>query len=152
VIALPHKERPVNDLFNAQRERWRINVVPSNLAVRKCLETLRNNRCVALVADRDFSAHGERMDFLGRQMLIPKGAAIFSAKTAAPILPVFMIREPDDSYTLSVEEPIFPPQPASETVDKDIALGIMSRYKEVIEKKIRKYPTQWLMFREFWTQ
>ncbi|MFA5088392.1 MAG: hypothetical protein WC552_05095, partial [Candidatus Omnitrophota bacterium] len=66
-IALPHKEQPVNDLFNSQREVKGITVVPMNVSVRKSIETLKNNKLVALVADRDFTMSGEVMDFLGKK-------------------------------------------------------------------------------------
>ena len=154
VIALPHKERPVNDLFNAQRKAWELTVVPSNLAVRKCMERLRANGCIALAADRDFTANGEILDFFGKKTLIPKGAAVFSLKTGVPIIPVFLIRDSDNQHTLTVEEPIYPPHSAEaenkETLDPELYIPLMKQYAKVIEQKIREYPTQWLMFREFW--
>ena len=70
-VALPHKERPVNDLFNEQREAKGVTVVPTNTAIRQCMKQLKANKLIALVADRDFSAHGIVMDLLGRKMLIP---------------------------------------------------------------------------------
>ena len=149
-VALPHKERPVNDLFNHQREVKGITVVPSNVAVRKCIDTLRNNKLVALVADRDFTLHGEVLDFLGRKAFIPKGAALFSIKTGAPIVPCFMTRNPDDTFVLSLEQPIVPPLEIKETIAQDALIKVMRQYTDVIENKIRQFPTQWLMFREFW--
>ncbi len=151
-VALPHKERPVNDLFNAQRESKGITVVPPNLAVRKCIETLRSNKTIALVADRDFTQSGEVMDFLGKKALIPKGAALFALKTGASIVPCFLTRNPDDSFTLALEEPIVPPFVTDEDIKESALLAVMKQYVEVIERKIREFPTQWLMFREFWIQ
>lgn len=148
-IALPHKERPVNDLFNDQRETKGVTVVPSNIAVRHCIEQLRSNKLVALVADRDFGAHGITMDFLGGKMLVPKGPALFSWKTGAPILPVFLIRNGDGTFTLSCSEPIYPPERKTPKTDDNILKGIMAQYMSVIETKIRAYPSQWLLFREF---
>jgi len=146
-IALPHKERPVNDLFNSQREAMGIMVVPTSVAIRRCIEALKKNGLVALLADRDFSQNGEVMDFLGRKAFIPRGPAVFSLKTGAPIIPAFFIREKDDTYRLIFEKPIYP-SGRHDSV-KDI-LAIMKKYVVVIEQKIRAYPTQWLMFREFW--
>lgn len=149
-IALPHKERPVNDLFNNQRGSKGMSVIPSNIAVRKCIETLRNNGMIAIAADRDFTANGEIMDFLGKKALIPKGAAVFSFKTGAPIVPCFCIRNPDDSFTLSFGEAMFPPYESGETIAPKILMEMMRKYVTVIEAKIRQYPNQWLMFRQFW--
>src|SRR3989338_6905804 len=60
-IALPHKERPVNDLFKQQREFHGIEVIPTHLAMKHCLERLKNNGIIAILGDRDFSKHGEVM-------------------------------------------------------------------------------------------
>lgn len=151
-IALPHKERPVNELFNHQREFKGITVVPANIAVRRCVEALKENKLIALVADRDFSLHGEIMDFLGRKAFIPKGPAMFSITTGAPIIPVFLIRESNDHFTLSIEEPIYSPIQREGTIEKERLLELMHRYMPVIEQKIRQYPAQWLMFRKFWVE
>ncbi len=148
-IALPHKERPVNDLFNQQRQSQGITVVQTNIAVRRCLEMLKDNGLIALLADRDFSLNGEVMNFLNRKALIPKGAAVFSVKTLAPILPTFFIRQANDRFVLIFEEPIQPPE-GTHADEEDRYLQLMRRYTDVMEEKIKAYPSQWLMFREFW--
>lgn len=153
-IALPHKERPVNNLFNQQRERRGITIVPIKQAVHRCLSTLRSNKYIALLADRDFTSNGEMINFLGRDVLIPKGAALFSLKTGATILPTFLIRMPNDCFEIHLEQPIYPSDTAlanGQIEQKDL-VTLMTQYTRVIEKKICEYPTQWLMFREFWNQ
>jgi len=149
-VALPHKERPVNDLFNHQREVHGITVVATNNAIRKCMEHLKSNKIIAIVGDRDFTVKGgELVDFLGDRALIPKGTAIFSKKTGAPILPTFLIREPDDTFRLSILEPMFPPEDEEGVPEEKAIRRIMHRYLGVIEEQIRRYPTQWMLFREF---
>ena len=152
VIALPHKERPVNDLFNYQRQIKGITVIPVSNSVRKSIETLRGNGVMALNVDRDFSANGEILDFFGKKTLIPKGAAIFSCKTGAAIIPIFLIREAEDSFTLEICEPIYPSRIVEGIVDEDSLVALMKQYAKIMEDKIRQYPTQWLMFREFWVK
>ena len=151
-VALPHKERPVNDLFNHQREAKGITVVPIHLAIRTCLEALHENKLIALVADRDFTLKGEVMDFLGRKTLIPKGPAILSLKTGAPIIPIFIIRKDNERFLLSVEEPIYPNKIVEGEVEREDQIQLIKKYIAVIEKKIHQYPTQWLCFREFWVK
>jgi len=151
-VALPHKERPVNDLFDKQRGRWGMSIIPPNGALRRCLEALKENKLVAIVADRDFTQNGVEMNFLGKKTLIPKGAAVFCAKTGAPIIPTFFIRNADDSFTLEFGELIYPPEVQEDVVSEELLYAIMQKYTAVIEEKIRQYPTQWLMFREFWSK
>jgi lauroyl/myristoyl acyltransferase len=77
--------------------------------------------------------------------LIPKGAAFFSCRTGAPIVPTFLTPDGRGNYTLEFGEPILPP----EDVQESSMLELMKRYVTVIERKIKEDPTQWLMFREF---
>ncbi len=150
-IALPHKERPVNDLFNQQRETHGVTIIPMSIAVRRCIEALKENKLVALLADRDFTHHGEELDFLGRRSMIPKGAAVFAIKTGAAIVPTFLTRNNDNRFTLMMGEPILPTFVDEHVKDHAALLALMRQYSAVIERKIREFPDQWLMFREFWS-
>lgn len=146
-IALPHKSPLVNRLFNRQREAHGVNVIPSNTAVRRCMEALRKNRTVAVLGDRDFGSFGEPLSFCGRPTLIPKGAAFFALKTGAAIVPAFLIPDGKGEYTFQAYEMILPPD--GDRDDRVAELDLMKRYVEVIERQVRLDPTQWLMFREF---
>ena len=76
LIALPHKERPVNDLFNKQRTaRGRCSAQSS---VHRCLSVV-SNKAVAVLADRDFTNNGEIINFLGRDV-DPEGRGDFCLK------------------------------------------------------------------------
>ena len=83
---------------------------------------------------------------------MPKGPAVFSIKTGAPIVPCFMLYQNDRTYSLEFEQPIDPPVVMDGTIEESILMSMMNQYVTVIEQKIRQYPTQWLMFREFWKQ
>ncbi len=147
VIALPHKERSVNEFFNRQRKAKGLIVIPTNIALRKCIEALRDNKFVAMAADRDFSLSGEVIDFLGKKTLIPRGAAAFSRKLNVPIVPAFLIRDKKNKLHLAFEAPLSPDMSLDE---EESVLQLMRAYTSVIEKKIRQHPAQWLMFRKFW--
>ncbi|MFH1691062.1 MAG: lysophospholipid acyltransferase family protein [Candidatus Omnitrophota bacterium] len=143
-VALPHRDHKVNSLFNAQREKMGVVVAPSlGIGVRRIYEALKGNRLVALVGDRDFTNAGERLDFLGASKVIPRGPAVISMRTKAPIIPGFLIRKPDDSFVLEFSEPL--PRMEDEMM-------CMKVYAKLIEKKIQQYPRQWLLFREFWKE
>lgn len=148
-VALPHKDKRVDNFFNFQRESKGIKVIPLGRAVRECLNVLRENKIVALVGDRDFTEKGLVLDFFGRPTFLPEGPAAFSLKTNSPVVPGFMFRNKDDSFTLRMESPIeFIP-----TGDKDNDLiNLILQYKTIIENYIQKYPDQWYMFRKFWIE
>lgn len=149
-VALPHKHNLVNNLFNQQREKCGISVVLPQNAIRKFLEKLKSNESVALVADRDFGTHGLVMNFFGYPTLLPKGPAVLSIKTGAGIIPSFFLYNPDGTYTLSFHQPVYPLEINDQTVSDEMLKNTISQYITVVEEKIRQFPDQWLMFREFW--
>jgi len=150
VVALAHKDPQVNALFNAQREVFGSLVIQTDVAVRRVVEHLHKNRLVAILADRDFSNHGIVMDFWGRKTMIPKGAAYFSLKTRVPIIPLFCLRTGDDRFEIIVYPPIEPPHLPDGVIADETAINYIQQYLAIIEDVIRKNPSQWLMFREFW--
>ncbi|PIQ91131.1 MAG: hypothetical protein COV71_00845, partial [Candidatus Omnitrophica bacterium CG11_big_fil_rev_8_21_14_0_20_41_12] len=149
VVALPHKNKKVNEFFDGQRNGKGVKVIAMGKAVRSCISEIRKNHMVALVGDRDFTEKGIIIDFFGKPMHFPEGPAALSLMTGAPIVPGFMFRNPDDSFTLRIEKPVeFSP---SGDKDKDL-VGLINVYKKVMEDYIRKYPEQWYVFRKFWVQ
>jgi len=150
VVALTHKDPRVNALFNAQREAFGGMVIQADVAVRRVVEHLHLNRLVAILADRDFGNRGLVMDFLGRRTMLPKGAAFFSLKTGAPIIPVFFIRTGDDHFEINIYPPIEPPHLSDGKITDLIATEYIQKYSTIIEAEIIKNPSQWLLFREFW--
>lgn len=150
VVALSHKDERVNRFFNAQREFFGAKVIQTSVAIRRCIKDLKENRLIAILGDRDFGHHGIPMDFLGKKTCIPKGAAMFSIKTGAPIIPGFLVRTNNDKFELRLFEPIYPPEIKNEQdITDQVLQGFINKYLSIMEEQIKKYPTQWLMFRRF---
>lgn len=149
VVALPHKNKKVNDFFDGQRNSKGVKVITMGKAMRSCISHVRNNHMVALVGDRDFTEKGVIIDFFGKPTHFPEGPAALRLMTGAAIVPGFMLRNPDDSFTLRIEEPVkFNP-----TGDKLKDLTeLVKVYKNILEDYIRKYPDQWYVFRRFWAK
>jgi len=153
-VVLPHKHKYVDRFFNAQRESKGVKVIPLGKAARLCMAALKKNELLALVGDRDFTESGIVVDFFGKPSIFPKGPAALALNTGAVILPGFMVRNADDSFTLWIDKPIecSPPVGAGRKLsfsDPDL-MEVIKQYKGVIESYIRKYPDQWYMFRKFW--
>ncbi|MFA4983957.1 MAG: lysophospholipid acyltransferase family protein [Candidatus Omnitrophota bacterium] len=148
-VALPHKDKKVNSFFNYQRQIKGVKVIPVGKAVRNCLEVLRQNSVLALLGDRNFNEKGIEVDFFGKPTLLPAGPAALSLKTDAALVPGFMLRNPDDSFTLRFEKPI----EFKESGDRESDIrALVYSYKTVIENYILRYPGQWSMFRRFWIE
>lgn len=153
-VALPHKYKKLNEFFNKQRDIKGVKVIPFGNAVKQSLTVLKENKVLALAGDRDFTKErGIIVDFLQRRSYLPKGPAAFSLKTGSIIVPGFMLRNADDSFTLRFERPIecsaTSKQITNKTNDQEL-IPLVYQYKKVIEDYIKKYPDQWYMFRQYW--
>lgn len=147
VAVLPHRHKKVDNFFNSQREKKGVIVMPLGKAARLCLKLLNENKMIALVGDRVFNSKGVLIDFFGLPTYLPEGAATLSLKTGAPIIPAFLLRNPDDTFRFVFEKPI-EIRPSGDK-HKDL-MHLMSESKLIIEDYIRRYPEQWFMFRKFW--
>jgi len=148
-VALPHKNKKVNDFFDTQRARQGIKVVPMGKAVRGCISQLRKKQLVALVGDRDFTEKGLVLDFFGKPTHFTEGPAALSLMTQASIVPAFLLRLPDNRFILKIEKPIdFMP---TGNKAKDLA-DLVRLYRDIFEDYIRRYPEQWYLFRRFWIE
>ena len=147
-VVLTHQNRMINDFFTHQRLKGKVRPIEIGATLKSCYKILRSNNILALLGDRDFTKSGLVLDFFGRPAQIPRGPAAFSYRIGSAIVPTFMIRQPDDTFTLFMEEPILPDP--SETEDAAI-VNLTKKYLSVIESYIKAYPTQWHVFRNIWS-
>lgn len=147
-VVLDHKNKMVNRLFIESRTRAGGEVIPLRFAARQSINSLVANRMLAILGDRDFTNNGIRMNFLGKETIIPKGPAVFALKTGAELICVFVVQKPSGGYLMTFEPPITKGE-LSGDFDKDVR-SLTERFVKIMESYIRRYPTQWLMFRQFW--
>ncbi len=146
-VVLTHKNKNINDFFTRQRSIGNMRPVEIGIGLRACYTVLKKNGILAVLGDRDFSKNGFWIEFFGKKTLIPRGPAVFSYRLGSCIVPVFMIREEDDNFTLIFEEPIYP----DVSQDEEISTRKLAKaYSSVIESYVKKYPSQWYMFKEVW--
>jgi KDO2-lipid IV(A) lauroyltransferase len=146
-VVLTHQNKKINDFFNKQRSIGKLMPIEMGMSLRVCYITLKNNGLLALLGDRDFSKNGLKINFFGRTMLMPRGPAVLSQRLGAPVVPCFMIREPDDTFKFIMEPPIFPETGKSE---EEAVESLTNKYSAVIEKYVKIYPEQWYVFRDAW--
>lgn len=138
----------LNELVIASRERIGMKMIglgPGSL--RQILKALARNEVVALASDLYSGDRGVRVPFFNRPATFPSGPAAIALKTGAPIIPVWIRRQPDNLYVAEVEDPI----EVSRTGDtaRDIQVTT-ERIVEFFERIIRREPDQWLVFLPVW--
>jgi len=114
----------------------------------RLVDVLREGEIVALQGDRPRS--GGRVlaaTIFGRSMPLPAGVPALARAAAAPLLPVFVVREGRCRYRLIFRPPIEVPQEGN----RDAANAAAARrFAAELEGVIRRAPHQWFCFRELW--
>jgi KDO2-lipid IV(A) lauroyltransferase len=148
-VALDHDNPSVNRLFIKQRIRKGLKAYSLKRGGRHCLEALRRNELICLVGDRDLTGTGIEIEYFGRPAKFPVGPARFSIATGAPIVPGFMIRQPDNTFELIFEDPIHPRQGG----DRNELVSELTRaYARVCERYVRAHPGQFANFFPIWEE
>jgi lauroyl/myristoyl acyltransferase len=102
---------------------------------------------VFVVGERLVGAEGVDVDFFGERTVLPRGAAYWSVRVGAPIVPGFCIRQPDGSFVAHIEAPIVPDR--SDGSDAAV-LRHTQRIAAVMQAYIARYPDQWCMLQPVW--
>lgn len=133
-------------LVTALRESNGLAFVPANSrGLKVALRQLRRGGMVAVACDRDVQGQGYWMRFLGEETDVPMGAVELARRTGAIIVPAFGIRCPDNRFELHIEPAVLcDPQESLE--------GNLRRLIMPLEKYIRRYPDQWVVFKPFWNK
>jgi len=146
-VVLKHQNKQINDFFTRRRSIGNLKPVEIGISLRNCYDTLKNNGLMAILGDRDFSNKGFAIEFFGRSTQVPKGPAVFSYRMGSCIVPSFMVRMEDDTFQFTLERPIFPDMNESEELQ---IKRLIKEYSSVIESYVRRYPSQWYMFKNVW--
>lgn len=146
-VALSHNDNKVNDLFVKQRQRYGLENLSISTQLRRCFAVFKENRVLVLVGDRDYFDNGFEVEFFGKICKIPKGPAVFARKFNAPIIPVCVFRNKNDTFTLKLFNEINFQRTDNE--QKDL-IEITQSFIRIIEIMIKQNPDQWYIFRPFW--
>ncbi|HQR47043.1 MAG TPA: lysophospholipid acyltransferase family protein [Thermoanaerobaculia bacterium] len=128
-----------------------VPVTSSPLAFVPLLRALREGRFVAMQGDRDVSGTGRPLPFFGRPVPFPVGPFHLAAVSGAPVLPVFILMEPDGRYRVTVEAPLRLGLAAGSRTDPDDGqlLAALTAWVSILERVIRENPDQWYLFTRF---
>jgi len=114
--------------------------VPEKNFFKTALGLLRSNGILCIIADENKRHGGVFVDFFGRSASTAPGPAALARRTGAAIVPVFIVRNPDDTQTIHIHEPIFCTRSNDEQRDAQEATAAFTR---AIELQIRQDPAQW---------
>jgi len=120
---------------------------PRNVAVRRSLECLRRNGILGLVNDQNAARGSVFVDFFGRPAATTTGPVVLALRSGASIVPMFMVRQPDDTHRLIIERPLRLERTGHQ--DQDIAT-YTAQLTRLLEGWIRRHPSHWLWIHDRW--
>jgi KDO2-lipid IV(A) lauroyltransferase len=126
-----------------------IYVEPWKECLRTMMSRLRDNDIVCFIPDENKRHGGVKVVFFGQKASTAIGPAVLALRTGAPIVPVFIIRESDDTHTIMIEPEMVYEQ--SGDFDRDI-YTITSTFTRIIESYVRRYPSQWPWISNRWRE
>ncbi|MCX8011803.1 MAG: hypothetical protein N3A64_01425, partial [Desulfobacterota bacterium] len=77
------------------------------------------------------------------EIAMPVGPAIIARRTGSPVLPLFIIRNPDNSQKIIIEPPVAIEEETAETDPEKSLFQLCQKFAAIIENYIKEYPTQW---------
>lgn len=138
-------DHPLFEDFAARfRRRSGADLIVKKQAVREVLTALRCHRMVGILLDQNATrAEGVFVPFFGSPASTSKGLALLALRTGAPVVPIFLRREPDGRHCMDVSPALPPPE------DGEVAT-YTATFNRVIEAAIRRAPEQWFWMHDRW--
>lgn len=146
-VALTHQDRKINEFFNRQRMIRKVRPIEIGASLKSAYKVLKSKGYLGLLGDRDFTRNGIPTIFFGRTAFVPKGPAALSYRLGSPIVPAYLVRNGDDTFTFYIEKPI---KPGVYTNEEEAMRDLTGKSIASIESYIRRYPMQWFAFKNIW--
>jgi KDO2-lipid IV(A) lauroyltransferase len=125
VVARPHPNRWVDQLFLRRRRARGVNTLCSRLVWAGAAEALRRGEWVAVLGDRAPA---------GASHSVCAWAAALARRTGALVLPGALVRVAPGRYRACFEAPLAPVE------------GLAGGYRDAMRRLIGRYPAQWCAF------
>ena len=139
---------PNNPIFASIYEKGRgmmglrtFSTTPERQFFKNAMKALSRNGILCLIADENKRTGGVFVDFFGRPASTPPGPAALGLRTGAAIVPVFIMRNPDNSQHIDVLPEIACEKTGDAAAD---VLAITAGFTAVIEERIRRDLAQWM--------
>jgi len=137
------------DKFIARlRGRYDARMIYRDDSPKKMLRELMEGRILGMLADQDVeSVDGVFVDFFGRKAYTPTAPVKLAMTAGTKIVPLFVVRQEDDTHHVVIEEPI--DVAPGESKEEDV-MRYTQAWTTLLEKYVRKYPDQWVWVHNRW--
>lgn len=137
----------IDSMLNKIRERSGQKIIWREGAAAECIRRLREGSIVTIATDQNALYNSVFVKFFGKYASTIKSPAVLHLRTGAPIIPVYSVREADDTHSAK----ILPEVTISSTgnMKKDVAL-ITQKIADVQAGFIAERPDLWLWLHRRW--
>ncbi|MDI6782549.1 MAG: hypothetical protein QME64_00450 [bacterium] len=140
VVANELYDKKIDKLLNVLRANVGLTILPPGNAVKSSLEALRKNQVLAIMADYDGGGETLNLPFLESTIQFPVASLFFAYRSGAPVVPAFIMRQPDDTHCVYFEPPLVRGNQLEPKADFQ---HFVTQFVGLIETYIRREPTQW---------
>ncbi|MEJ2306059.1 MAG: lysophospholipid acyltransferase family protein [candidate division WOR-3 bacterium] len=138
VISVEYKTSFIRDIYEENRRRSGIGVFYVKKSFSGPVRFLKNGGLLAIAGDRNFGGSTVKAKMFGKDVQIPKGGFFLASKLGIPVVVGFGPRKKDGRYHVYLEKPF-------KVKEKEIEKSV-EKYVGMLERYIKKYPDQWLLF------
>ncbi len=137
-----------DEFVTKMRTRYGARVIYRDESPKKMLKLLKLGEILGILADQDVdSVDGVFVEFFGAPAYTPTAPVKIAIASGAGLIPVFVVRKPDDTYKIIVDQPIIIPEG---TRDEALIESYTLAWTKVLERYIRDYPDQWVWIHSRW--
>ena len=124
-----------------------VPALPRGQCVAICLQRLRSNELVCILADQREGDAGVEVSFLGHRARAVAGPALLALRTGAAVVPMFIVREGRGAYRVEVLPALgYERRGSLKASVKTLTLGI----SRILEERILERPEQWWWVHRRW--
>ena len=142
------RDKRLDSLLVGMRRRFGIKSIPRGASAVSAFRVLRRGEILAMLIDQDIDVDGLFVPFFGVPAYTPRGAAAFSLRSGAPIVPLAIHMQHDGSHHVTVLPAL--EAPSDELTEERRIDELTRRCAEAVERLIRIYPQQWVWFHDRW--
>ena len=136
-------------LLDQYRTATGMRTISRNRGARDAYRVLKSGEVLLLVADRVIGDTSDvvELPFCEGRRAVPRGPAVLSLATGAPIVVGIAVRTPDGPrrYRIVLEPPIMP-----DGTEPDAASTLTRKVTDRLAAAVREYPDQWFVFQPGW--
>jgi KDO2-lipid IV(A) lauroyltransferase len=136
----------VDEVMNELRGKLGSGIIRRTMALKKVLQTLADNRIVAMLADQDARSQGIMVDFLGRPASTVRGPALFAVRRNCPLLTGFIHRD-GPRHRAFINPPLYAPPGMPE---EEAVRYLTQAHADALARHIRDFPEEYFWPHRRW--